>query len=68
MNDNQPKIIEFPKNITVSKMKKATFSKLLLNSKRSRIDGFTISDSSKINNFMVPQVFVVYNADLFVTH
>lgn len=49
-------------------MKKATFSKLLLNSKRARIDGLTISDSSKISNLMEKQVFMIDNAEPFATH
>ena len=40
--------VQFPKNITVSEMVKATFSKLLLNSKSSRIDGVDNFDKTKI--------------------
>ena len=53
MNDIQPKIIEFPKNITYTEMVKATFSKLLLNSKSIRISYWYFSFfSCPISNYI----------------
>ena len=40
--------IQFPKNITVSEMVRAAFSKLLINSKGSSIDYISYSDETKI--------------------
>ena len=42
--------IQFPKNITVSEMARAAFSKLLINSKGSSIDYISYSDETKIKN------------------
>ena len=66
VNENS-KIIEFPKNITVSEMMKAAFSKLLLNSKSSRMLGIP-SDNSKINQFQEYQSFTIYKADPLEKH
>lgn len=61
-------LIEFPKNITVPEMIKATFSKLKLNSKSSRINELNILDNSKINKFFNYQKFTISKSDPLTTH
>ena len=67
--NNNTRIVPFPKNITVSEMIKAAFSKFLLNSKSSRIMGLSLSDNSKINTkFCELQSFNIFEADILENH
>ena len=49
-------------------MIKATCSKLLLNSKSSRINSFSNSDNSKIDQFYENQIFSIYELNPMTTH
>lgn len=68
INTKKGILIEFPKNITISEMKKAAFSKLLLNSKSSRILGTTLSDKSKINELVGHSHFIIDKINLLTKH
>ena len=52
--------IEFPINITVGEMMKATFSKLLLNSKTSRFVDLHTSLNTKISSYPKGTIFRIY--------
>ena len=63
------KAIEFPKNIKVSEMVKAAFSKLKLNSLSTRIDNIDISKNSKIvDEFYENSRFNIYFLDPLENH
>jgi len=61
--------IQFPKNITVSEMVRAAFSKLLINYKSASIDSIDKSDETKIiNKFYDNKAFTIYFSDPLEPH
>ena len=60
--------IEFPKNITVSELNKAALSKLLLNSKKYKIEFLKQSNSKIINEFPENKIFVISMSDPLEYH
>ena len=54
------RVIQFPKNITVSEMVRAAFSKLLINSKSASIENINSSDQTKIINKFNNKVLTIY--------
>ena len=61
--------IQFPKNITVSEMVRAAFSKLLINSKSASIENINSSDQTKIiNKFYDNKAFTIYFSDPLEPH
>ena len=61
--------IKFPKNITVSEMVRAAFSKLLINSKSASIESIDKSEQTKIiNRFYDNKAFTISFSDPLEPH